>query len=296
MIDAAIAIALCGLSAAALVRAAVAVFGRRRLWRESGLGRDASPRLAALHSIQTIVAALHPLAEKCCTSRWKARTSRTLAAAGFDGKIDASQVAAAELLAVAAGAIAALLLFPGAGLLRACAGACIAPAVVEWELRSRAGRRRRELEYALPGALDWLALSVEAGEGFGQALCRVVRQLPAGALREELSRVHAEMQTGLSRRAAFRGFAQRAQVPSVSSFVALLLQADALGMSIGPTLKATAARLRRERFARAEKRGMLAAQKMLLPLMLCIMPATFLVIFGPLVVRVVLHGIRGLFG
>ena len=68
----------------------------------------------------------------------------------------------------------------------------------------------------------------------------------------------------------------------ISSFVALLVQADELGASIGPVLRAQSELLRTQRFQAAEKAGAQAAQKILFPLVFCILPAVFIVIFGPI--------------
>lgn len=163
-------------------------------------------------------------------------------------------------------------------------------------LGQTARSRRRAIERCLPGVLDWLALSVEAGEGFAQALSRISAQMAPGPLREELGRLNAELQTGVVRRVALRSLSARAHVPALSSFCALLIQADVLGTSIGPVLRGVSQRLRSERFARAERQGIAAAQKALFPLVLCIMPATFLVVFGPLIVRLVTEGPRMFLG
>lgn len=165
-------------------------------------------------------------------------------------------------------------------------------------LRRSLGRRRRRaaIERDLPGMLDWLALSVEAGEGFAQALDRIAARLAPGPLREELGRLGADIQTGMPRRAALKLLSRRADVPALSSLCALLIQADVLGTGIGAVLRSVSGRLRTERFARAERRGVIAAQKALLPLILCIMPTTFIVVFGPLIVRLVTEGPRAFLG
>lgn len=157
-------------------------------------------------------------------------------------------------------------------------------------------RRKEEIELALPTALDWLTLSVEAGLDFMQAISRVATRLQAGPLKTEVNRMLATIRVGSSRQAALKTFSKRCNSPFVSSFVTLLIQADVLGASIGPVLKAHSERLRTERFAKAEKRGILAAGKALLPLTFCIMPTSFIVIFGPLIVRFVTGGFAQMFG
>ena len=162
-------------------------------------------------------------------------------------------------------------------------------------LKRRAAHRREELERALPGVLDCLALSVEAGEGFAQALSRVTAGLARGPLKEELGALDADMRIGLARRDALSALGRRSGSASLSFVAAFVAQAETLGVGIAPVLRASSRRLRAERLARAEKRGAAAAQKALLPLVFCIMPATFVVVFGPLIARIATGGIESLF-
>jgi tight adherence protein C len=110
-----------------------------------------------------------------------------------------------------------------------------------------------------------------------------------------MASLDAALRMGTPRREALATLGRRSRAPSLASLCALLVQADRLGAGIGPALRATSARLRAARFARAERRGAIAAQMALIPLIVCIMPATFIVVFGPLVVRVATGGVAALF-
>ena len=92
-----------------------------------------------------------------------------------------------------------------------------------------------------------------------------------------------DIRLGTSRGDALKAFATRVEIPDVSSFVSVLVQADALGASIGPVLQSQAERMRTERFQRAEREGAKASQKILFPLVLFIFPAVLLVIVSPVV-------------
>ena len=132
-----------------------------------------------------------------------------------------------------------------------------------------------------------LALSVEAGLDFVAAVNKVVRKSRPGPLVHELGLVINEMRLGATRSDAFRNMAFRCDVRELSSFVSILVQADKLGVSIGKVLRAQSDKMRTERFQKAERMGAVASQKLLFPLILCIMPAIFIVFFGPLIVRFV---------
>lgn len=90
-----------------------------------------------------------------------------------------------------------------------------------------------------------------------------------------------EIQVGLSRKEALRNMAARVCQPDLKSVAFALVQADELGVSIGAILRIQAEQLRSRRFDRAEKLAAEAPVKMLGPLMLCIFPAVFIILLGP---------------
>ena len=145
-------------------------------------------------------------------------------------------------------------------------------------VRDRQDRIRRTLPYVL----DLLTLSVEAGLDFVAGIHKVCEKAKAGPLVDELSFFLGELQVGATRQQALRNLAQRIDMREVRSFSAMLIQADVLGASVGPVLRAQSDLLRTARFQEAERQGAYASQKILFPLILCIMPAVFVIIFGPI--------------
>ncbi|MEW5982521.1 MAG: type II secretion system F family protein [Acidobacteriota bacterium] len=157
-------------------------------------------------------------------------------------------------------------------------------------VREQKAARERKIIRGLPGAVDILTLSVEAGMDFLAALQRVMEKGATGPLREEVATIINDVRLGASRAEALRGFAQRIDVPEVTSFVGVLVQADRLGASIGDVLRTQADRMRTERFQRAEKAGAAASQKLLVPLAVFIFPAVMIVIVGPVVLQFMTQG------
>jgi len=153
-------------------------------------------------------------------------------------------------------------------------------------IRDRQKRRHGDIRRTLPFVVDLLTLATEAGLDFMGAMARVVEKAKPGPLIEELRRVLQQIQLGTGRADALRSMSWRIQMSEISSFIAVLVSADQMGAPIGTVLRAQADQIRTERFVRAEKEGAKAAQKILIPLLLLILPAIFLVIFGPLVLRV----------
>jgi tight adherence protein C len=151
-------------------------------------------------------------------------------------------------------------------------------------LRSQVRRRQSNILKGLPDAIDMLSVCATAGLGFDQSLQRVSDQwkTPIGM---ELGRVVSEMEMGLSRSEALRNLSERFDIPALSSFVAILIQSEALGMSIAETLHAQAAQMREERRFRAQEEARKIPTKMLFPLAFLIFPAMIAVILGPAVPR-----------
>lgn len=151
----------------------------------------------------------------------------------------------------------------------------------QW-LSGRVQQRQLEILMSLPYTMDLLTLSVEAGLDFIAAIGKVVEKSPPSPLRDEFATLLQEIQVGNTRQQALRNMSYRIQMSEINSFVSLLVQADELGASVGPVLRAQSDLLRTQRFQRAEKAGAAAAQKILFPLVLCILPAVFIMIFGPI--------------
>lgn len=147
-------------------------------------------------------------------------------------------------------------------------------------LRSVVRKKKNIVRRNLPDALDMLSVCADAGLGFDQSLQRV-SEYWNNPLGYELGRVVNEMNMGLSRAQAMRSLSDRYDVSELTSFVAVILQSDQLGMSIADTLHAQADQMRIERRFWAQEQARKIPLKMLIPLMLLILPAMFAVVLGP---------------
>ena len=147
-------------------------------------------------------------------------------------------------------------------------------------LGSRIRRRQHEIIKTLPDALDLLTISVEAGLSFDGAMQRVADKWH-NELGRAFQRMLNEMRIGKTRREALRDMAARIEVPDVTSFVAALIQADQLGISIAKVLRIQAEQMRIKRRQRAEEKAQQAPVKMLFPMTFLIFPTILIVILGP---------------
>ena len=147
-------------------------------------------------------------------------------------------------------------------------------------LRQKVSAQQNAMRKGFPDALDMLSVCADAGLGFDQSLQRVSEHWRT-RIAQELGRVVAEMEMGLSRRDALRNLASRLDITEISSFIAVIIQSDQLGMSISDTLHAQAEQMRIERHYRAEEAARKIPTKMLIPLAFLVFPAIIAIIIGP---------------
>ncbi len=154
-----------------------------------------------------------------------------------------------------------------------------------WWLDRKVRERQRAINRALPDALDFIVICVEAGLAFESSLGRVVERV-RGPLAEEMRRTLGEISLGKRRRDALRDLAARTQAADLVSFVAAVVQADQTGISIGDVLRIQADDLRLKRRQRAEREGREAPLKLLIPMIIFVFPSTLLVTVGPAALQI----------
>lgn len=156
-------------------------------------------------------------------------------------------------------------------------------------LTNRARARQEMITMALPDIADQIAISVQAGLSFEQAIRRTVDSTE-GPLSDELARFLHDTRVGMVRQVAFKNLQERVDVPDVTSFVRAIAQAEKTGVSIAEILQIQSDELREKRKQRAEERAMKLPVLMLLPLVTCILPPLLIVLLGPAVITVMQTG------
>jgi tight adherence protein C len=163
-------------------------------------------------------------------------------------------------------------------------------------LGSKIRRRQHEILKSLPDALDLLTICVEAGLSFDAAMAKVVEKWD-NELSRAFARVLQEIQLGKLRREALRNMADTMDIRDVSNFVAALIQADQLGVSIAKVLRIQSDQMRVRRRQRAEELARQAPIKMIIPIVFLIFPALFIILLGPGVLSIIRSGaLRAVFG
>lgn len=147
-------------------------------------------------------------------------------------------------------------------------------------------KRRQEIKLSLPDGLDMLAVCMEAGLGLDQAIVRIGHEFRIShpALSEEFLQVNFEQRAGSPRLTAWKGFADRVDLESARSFVAMLIQTDRFGTPISKSLGTFSDALRTQRRQQAEEMAAKTTIKLVPPLVFFIFPSMGIVTVGPAVV------------
>ena len=149
--------------------------------------------------------------------------------------------------------------------------------------------RRRAIENGLADALDLMVVCIEAGCGLDQAIVKTSDELGVAypVLANEFRILITEIRAGKPRIDAFKALAQRTKVDDIRALVAMLVQTDRFGTSIGQALRTHADVSRDKRRQRAEEKAQKIAVKLVFPLVLCFFPAFYVVVLGPAVIQFV---------
>jgi len=155
-------------------------------------------------------------------------------------------------------------------------------------LSRRAASRCREIFENFPDALDLLTVCVEAGLSLERAMAKVAGEIhiKSVALAQELQLALMEMRAGFTKEKALRNLALRSGVEDVDTLVAMLIQSERFGTSMGESLRVHSDNLRAKRSMIAEEAAAKIALKLLFPLIFCIFPTLMLVLIGPAGIQV----------
>ncbi|MES2151443.1 MAG: type II secretion system F family protein [Pseudomonadota bacterium] len=151
-----------------------------------------------------------------------------------------------------------------------------------------ARRRQRDIFETIPDALDLLTVCVEAGLSLERALVKVASEvhIKSVVLAQELQLVLMEMRAGFTKEKALRNFALRSGVEDVDTLVAMLIQSERFGTSMGDSLRVHSDNLRSKRRLVAEEAAAKIGLKLLFPLIFCIFPTLLMVLLGPAAMQV----------
>jgi tight adherence protein C len=209
-----------------------------------------------------------------------------LVRAGHPGRLGVLDFMGVKILIGMCAGVGLLALFAvkGASLLAAVVFAGIIGVIgfmaPDFWLGSRVRKRQKQVLRNLPDALDMLTICVDAGAGLDSALLKISQKWK-NAIATEFGKVVAEIRIGLTRREALQNMVERTDVADLSSFVAVLQQADQYGLSIATVLHNQSVQMRARRWQRAEEEARKVPTKLLFPLVFMIFPTMLVVTIGP---------------
>jgi len=147
-------------------------------------------------------------------------------------------------------------------------------------LQSKINSRQNEVRKAMPDALDLLTICVEAGLGFDAAMSKVSEKWE-NELSIMFGRAIREVQLGKPQRESLRDMADRIGLPELTSFVAAVIQSQALGVSLAKVLRIQSDQMRMKRRQFAEELAHKAPVKMIIPMALLTFPSIMIILMAP---------------
>lgn len=150
-------------------------------------------------------------------------------------------------------------------------------------VKNQIQKRQQEINLTFPDSLDIMLICVQGGIGLEQTIDRVAEEIVehAPVLAEELGILSAEMAMLNDRRQALQDFARRVGSGAGKNFATSLIQAEQYGTSISQAMRVMSEEMREMRMSAAEAKAMSLPPKLTVPMILCFLPALFIVILGP---------------
>ncbi len=285
--------------AVALMLAAI-VLGVR--WYSSRSKQKAAESKQGLSSGPEILTSARPLMRQVAAySRHvpllglKERYAAQLEKAGLRFELNADEFLAlkAGALVVAIGVALVVYLSVAQNLLIVAAVIFLGFMFPDIRLQAAVQKQQHAFLRAMPGFLDLMALSVEAGMGFDAAVLRLTEVLEPGPLIWRFQAFLRSMNVGKTRVEALREMSHKVDLPDFTSFANVVIQATDTGASMGPVLRTASAEMLSRRFDRAEKAAHELPVKILLPLFVFVFPATFVMVLGPVYFQFISSGAAG---
>jgi tight adherence protein C len=184
------------------------------------------------------------------------------------------------LLACLAFNVANLLIFAAVVMLAANLGLFLPNLLLSSRIKARA----HAVYFGLPDAIDLLVVSLEAGATLSAALQRVEAEFRDlhPVLTEQFAILLAEMQAGASRAEALTRLGRRIASDELRRLATMVIQSEAVGASLGGSLRVFAEEMRQARYLDAERKAAELPVKLAFPLVFCIFPCLSGVIFIPI--------------
>ena len=148
------------------------------------------------------------------------------------------------------------------------------------------------IQLALPDALDFLLICVEAGQSVDLAVMRVAQELEAvhPDLSQKLHSLTEALTAGADREEAWMRLVQETENDDLRQLATIILQSGMMGTPVAHTLRVFSADLRDKRVRQVEEKANVLPTKMTLGTMLFTVPPLLILLLAPAVFRIALAG------
>lgn len=159
-------------------------------------------------------------------------------------------------------------------------------------LQNAIDKRKKLLQRAFPDTLDLLLICVESGLALDASLNRVCTELGRAypEMTAELNRTRLELALINDRVRALMNLGERTDMTAFRSLISALIQSERFGTSLTDTLRVLSEEFRLQRMADAEAKAARLPVLMTIPLIFLLMPAFFMIVMGPAIVKIMHNG------
>lgn len=146
-------------------------------------------------------------------------------------------------------------------------------------------QKKADIVRCFPETVDLLHMCINAGADLLSAIKWVIDKSTFNPFIEQLGIVLSEVQVGKPRAEALRDMAKKLQLPDISSFSRVIVQAERMGTPVEEAFKNLSDDTRDRRFQNGERFAIKASLKILFPLVFCILPAIMIIVAGPIIIK-----------
>lgn len=151
--------------------------------------------------------------------------------------------------------------------------------------RAKVLKRKENMRIDLPTLLDSLVLNVAAGLALMPAFLTSGKVLSQKSpLRQEIEFLKRDIELGVSHAQALERLKDRIGLPGADAALEAIILALTLGTPIEKVLREQSRRMREQLLLEGERFANILSIKLLAPLFLFILPASFLVILSPVII------------
>jgi len=156
--------------------------------------------------------------------------------------------------------------------------------IPEMILKEKVKQKDENILKEMPDAIDIISANIEGGTSLTNALRRYVER-NQNVFAEELKIALNKINFGKSFSEALKEMDEKLNLSEITGLVNAFIQADKYGGNVKDIIKAQGDEIRAKRFQYLKKKAHEAPVKLLIPLMIFIFPVIFIVLFGPVVIK-----------